>query len=45
MKTTPTRISNSVVVTVIAGWRRLVPDGSCRSPLVDCAEDLVPDPV
>jgi hypothetical protein len=33
MNRIPTMISNSVLVTVIAGWRRLVPDGSCRSRL------------
>ena len=33
MNRIPTRISNSVFVTVIAGWRRLAPDGSWRSRL------------
>jgi hypothetical protein len=33
MNRIPTRSSNSVFVTVIAGWRRLVPDGSCRRRL------------
>ena len=32
-KTMPTSTSNAVFVALIAGWRRLVPDGSCRSRL------------
>ncbi len=33
MNRIPTRTSKIVFVTVIAGWRRVVPDGSCRSRL------------
>ena len=38
-------LEQRLVVTVIAGWRRLVPERQLPQTLVDRAQDLVPDPV